>query len=352
METIVIDNASSDGAPEMVQREFGWVRLIRLDRNIATAARNVGIEEARGRYILMLDSDSSPEPSAIARMVDAFEREADLGVVAFRVLLPDGTADPVGAYNVFIGCGAGFRADLLRHIGGYPTDYHYYVEEYDVSFRILQTPYRIGHFRDIVARHEKSADERDMNTVLYYLVRNNIKLWHTYLPPESAWPVIGDTVERYGMIARKESAIQGYTAGVADALRSLPDATRRPLSAAALARALPCGHIQAGLAALKSRGVDRLSVWTMGKHAGPFLEAAKLVGIDLDRIYDDLLAATIREYRGIPVSPKRDLPSRADVDVMIASASLGAIENERNALAQHGVGVHYLFDYDEADKRK
>ena len=350
IETIVVDNASSDGAPEMVERDFGWVKLFRLDENIATAARNVGIERARGRYIVMLDNDSYPAAGALTGMLQVFEREADLGVVAFRILLPDGSDDPVGAYNVFTGCGAGFRAALLREVGGYPTDYHYYVEEYDVSFRILQAGYRVAYFRDIVARHEKSDSGRDMNKVLYYLSRNNIKLWYKYLPPESAWPMIADTVERYGMVARRESAVDGYVAGVADGLRALPHCTCSPLSASVLDKALPGAYIQSALAELKRHGVNRLSIWTLGKYGTAFIDAARAVGIEIDRIYDDLLASTADVYRNIPVSARNDLSANSETEVMIGSASLGAIENERKSLKDFRGRVHYLFDYDEADR--
>ena len=66
LETIVVDNASSDGAPEMVERDFRSVKLLRLDENIGAAARNVGLEHARGRYVVMLDNDSYPAAGAIA----------------------------------------------------------------------------------------------------------------------------------------------------------------------------------------------------------------------------------------------------------------------------------------------
>ncbi|MFQ6098218.1 MAG: glycosyltransferase family 2 protein, partial [Armatimonadota bacterium] len=57
-ETIVVDNASADGSPDMVRREFGDVRLIALDRNRGfAAASNIAMAHAKGRYFLLLNPD-------------------------------------------------------------------------------------------------------------------------------------------------------------------------------------------------------------------------------------------------------------------------------------------------------
>ena len=58
-ETIVVDNASRDGSAEMVAAEFPEVRLIRSEVNLGFGgANNRGFEVARGRYIVLLNSDA------------------------------------------------------------------------------------------------------------------------------------------------------------------------------------------------------------------------------------------------------------------------------------------------------
>src|ERR1700683_4574795 len=63
-ETIVIDNGSDDGSPEMVSREFaaGGDRPLRLIRNRENrgfcAANNQGIQDARGEFVALLNNDA------------------------------------------------------------------------------------------------------------------------------------------------------------------------------------------------------------------------------------------------------------------------------------------------------
>ncbi|MCS7066436.1 MAG: glycosyltransferase family 2 protein, partial [Fimbriimonadales bacterium] len=70
-EVIVVDNASSDGSAEMVQREFPVVRLIANAENRGFgAACNQGLQVAQGRYLLVLNADVRATPGALARLVE------------------------------------------------------------------------------------------------------------------------------------------------------------------------------------------------------------------------------------------------------------------------------------------
>ena len=78
IEVIVVDNASTDGTPEMVEQDFAEVRLIRMEENSGVAAYNVGFEEAEGEFIVILDDDSFPAEEAVARMVGKFQANPKL----------------------------------------------------------------------------------------------------------------------------------------------------------------------------------------------------------------------------------------------------------------------------------
>src|ERR1700680_4486287 len=57
-EVIVVDNASTDGAPELVRDSYTGVTLIRNDKNLGFAkANNIGIRSASGEYICLINSD-------------------------------------------------------------------------------------------------------------------------------------------------------------------------------------------------------------------------------------------------------------------------------------------------------
>ena len=65
IEVVVVDNASTDGAPEMVEQDFPQVKLIRLKKNIGIAGWNEGFKAAKGEYVLVLDDDSYPLNNSI-----------------------------------------------------------------------------------------------------------------------------------------------------------------------------------------------------------------------------------------------------------------------------------------------
>src|SRR5437016_8725842 len=57
-ETIVVDNASSDGSAEMVQREFHWVTLVDPKDNLGFGrANNLAYRHSTGRWVLLLNPD-------------------------------------------------------------------------------------------------------------------------------------------------------------------------------------------------------------------------------------------------------------------------------------------------------
>ncbi|OGG01692.1 hypothetical protein A2Z33_05635 [Candidatus Gottesmanbacteria bacterium RBG_16_52_11] len=93
-EVIVIDNASSDGSPDEVERKFPDVTLIRHDENSGFGrANNTGIARARGKLILLLNSDTVVGPETVAGLV-RFSRTHPDCYVGPRLLNTDGTSQP------------------------------------------------------------------------------------------------------------------------------------------------------------------------------------------------------------------------------------------------------------------
>jgi GT2 family glycosyltransferase len=94
-ETIVVDNASSDGSPEAVEQEFSTARLIRNADNLGFArASNIGIERASGRYVCLMNSDVLVRPGALRALVAFMDSRPTVGLVGPRVLDPDGSLQP------------------------------------------------------------------------------------------------------------------------------------------------------------------------------------------------------------------------------------------------------------------
>jgi hypothetical protein len=90
-EVIVIDNASADGSADMVAEAFPRVLLERNRENRGFAGGcNQGMRRARGRYVLLLNSDTEVAPDAIERLLAFLETHPGYGAAAPLLHSPDG----------------------------------------------------------------------------------------------------------------------------------------------------------------------------------------------------------------------------------------------------------------------
>ncbi len=118
-EIIVIDNASTDETPEMLET-FPWARVIRNEVNLGFAgANNQGARLASGRFLVLLNNDTLAKPGWLAAML-AVAKEPDVGAVGAKLLYPSGTLQHAGVVTMPVRFGSvGFLAyhDLLN-VGG------------------------------------------------------------------------------------------------------------------------------------------------------------------------------------------------------------------------------------------
>src|SRR5262245_16737393 len=91
LETIVVDNASADGAADMVEEEFPDVLLIRNEENAGfSRANNQAARRARGRYVLFLNNDTVVPPETLGTLVDYMHAHPDVGMIGPRLRGVDG----------------------------------------------------------------------------------------------------------------------------------------------------------------------------------------------------------------------------------------------------------------------
>jgi GT2 family glycosyltransferase len=92
METLVVDNASTDGTVEMVEARFPWVKLIKSPENLGFAkGNNVAIRQCQGRYIALVNPDVIVLPGCLDALADFLDQNPKVGNVGPRVLNPDMT---------------------------------------------------------------------------------------------------------------------------------------------------------------------------------------------------------------------------------------------------------------------
>jgi GT2 family glycosyltransferase/lipopolysaccharide/colanic/teichoic acid biosynthesis glycosyltransferase len=91
-EVIVVDNASSDDSVEIVRSGFPWVALIAGRDNLGySKGVNLGIQQARGRFLLVLNPDTVVRRGSLRRLIDFVERTPDAGIVGPKLIFHDGT---------------------------------------------------------------------------------------------------------------------------------------------------------------------------------------------------------------------------------------------------------------------
>lgn len=91
IETLVIDNASSDGSVEVVERGYPKVKLIVNETNeLFCRAQNKGIAISEGKYILCLNSDVVLDRNFVTKMVEAMKLNEEIGMVSGKILSLDG----------------------------------------------------------------------------------------------------------------------------------------------------------------------------------------------------------------------------------------------------------------------
>jgi GT2 family glycosyltransferase len=186
-ETIVVDDASTDGSAEMIQREFPAVRLLARTVNAGfVRANNAGAELAGGRYLLLLNSDTILVNNAVALMAEYLDRHDGVGACGGLLMSRDGTpqisfgcepslvqalADALFLNDLFprarfpargivpggdlrspiavdyiSGADLMIRRDLVTRLGLFDTSFEAYCEEVDLCRRVRRQGNMEVHF--------------------------------------------------------------------------------------------------------------------------------------------------------------------------------------------------------------
>lgn len=144
-EVIVVDNASTDGTAERLRALFPDVRLIALERNVGVEGFNIGVREAAGDLVLILDDDSWPDPPSLRSAIQCLGARDDLDAVALHPRHPTSHAsewafaerhEPTDAWP-FMGCGNLVRREAWLRVGGYEPSYFLYRNDTDLALKLL-----------------------------------------------------------------------------------------------------------------------------------------------------------------------------------------------------------------------
>lgn len=90
-EVLVVDNGSEDGSPAMVAEGFPRVRLSALTANLGfVGGTNLALSQARGRYLVLLNSDTQVEPGALGAVASFLDGNPAAGAAGPCLITPSG----------------------------------------------------------------------------------------------------------------------------------------------------------------------------------------------------------------------------------------------------------------------
>jgi GT2 family glycosyltransferase len=219
IEIILVDNASTDGSIEYIKNLLSDLRLIINYRNIGYGGgNNRGIEEAKGRYIFVLNSDTEIEKRCVELLWECIETDQRIGVTTPKILLydrrdiidaagltiyPDGLSigrgrlEPQEKYNqreeVFFGsgCASLFRKEMLEEIGLFDEDFFAYAEDTDLGWRARLARWKSYYVPEAVVYHHHSKKFGTYSPLKAFLVERN-RIWVAWknfpLPILYLWP--------------------------------------------------------------------------------------------------------------------------------------------------------------------
>lgn len=185
-EIIVIDNASTDGSQEMVAQKFPFVVLLKNKENLGfSKANNQGIKIAKGKYILILNSDTIVKKTAIEILIDYLEQHREIDIIGPKLINPDGSpqancgrfptlpivaimlfkehfggsnlvrSSPLTSKQVDWLMGAAFVAkkEVFETIGGFDEKIFMYMEEVEWFYRAAQSGFKTYFLKDAEIVH-------------------------------------------------------------------------------------------------------------------------------------------------------------------------------------------------------
>ena len=196
-EIIVVDNASTDGSPDLIRRELPDLRLVSAGANRGYAAGvNLGLNAASGTTLVVMNPDVVPEPGALERLAEAVRQRRDFAVLGGSVIDGDGRVssncfralpvpsdilrdgfflrprvvprrgeleaprDDVVATEVVSGSVMALRRDSLDELGPMDEDFFLYREDVEWCHRAARKGMRVGVVPGARFAHEGGASTR------------------------------------------------------------------------------------------------------------------------------------------------------------------------------------------------
>lgn len=208
MEVIVVDNASTQDEASIIAERYPQVKVIRSPHNLGFAGgNNLGIKEAKGKYILLINNDTYFKEYNIAPLIERLESSDKIGIVCPKLCFAWGNnpiqyagytpLSPITVRNRAIGFGEEdhgqydlphptpyahgaamlIKREAINKVGLMPECFFLYYEELDWSMMFTRAGYEIWYDPACTIYH-KESQTTGQNSPLrtYYITRNRLLL--------------------------------------------------------------------------------------------------------------------------------------------------------------------------------
>lgn len=193
----VLDNGSSDGTPEYIEKNYPDVTVIRSGKNVGFGAgHNIIINQVESKYHAVINPDIVLTQNAVKKMADYMDENPDIGLLSPRICFPDGRDQILGKRNPHLkylvasrlrgdepskllkeyamldcdlskpteienatGCFMFVRTDVLKKIGGFDDGFFMYFEDADLARRINEVS-KCVYYPDAVVNHVWGRDSK------------------------------------------------------------------------------------------------------------------------------------------------------------------------------------------------
>ena len=207
-EVLVIDNQSADDSVAAARAQFPQAIVLPQPKNGGFAyGVNRGLERARGRWILLLNTDAEADPERLDRFIAAAEQLPDVAIFGPRITDEHGTTQrstwqrhlprhyllhalflgrfadeplPTAAGDVdcVSGCVFLIRANVLREVGGFDERFFMYYEEADFCERVRRAGHRVRWLPEVAFVHEGGLSAAQSAKRTFVAFRESCLLYH------------------------------------------------------------------------------------------------------------------------------------------------------------------------------
>jgi GT2 family glycosyltransferase len=204
-EVIIINNNSTESYDEVksfIQENPSTpFKLIESKENLGVSrGRNFAIEQSTASILVLIDDDAEFQDfDVLERINTSVNENPNAGILAMKILYYQNREFQLNAFPhksfekrknlnsfdtyYFAGCGNIIVKEAFDKAGPFPADFFYGMEEYDLSYRVIDAGYTIKYIADIVLLHKESPEGRQTKSdKIRGMWVNKTKVAWRYLP--------------------------------------------------------------------------------------------------------------------------------------------------------------------------